>query len=172
MDIELPKWTEYKYKAVNFIYECKMKLNWKTLTDNTVMDVRCGMYFSCCRAILNIYPDVGCVIALQNSRTCNDKIFPDEGFEKHVDDLKVTFSVADIETRISLQDYKGKIDKVVSWNAFHEIRDKERALESIFSMLKPGGEVAISFYLRNATYAWQRKMFSIGKWNQYLVCTI
>ncbi|GFU43038.1 uncharacterized protein NPIL_390172 [Nephila pilipes] len=68
---------------------------------------------------------------------------------------------------ISLEAYAGKIDKIVSWNAFQQIHRKERALENVYHMLKPGGHVGMWFYLNNPEYSWPWKMKSTGKWDQY-----
>ncbi|GFT35017.1 uncharacterized protein NPIL_394171 [Nephila pilipes] len=167
MDIGTEEWNEFLPKANEFILQCMWKLKWKNLSKDVVMDLRFGMYFSCSRAILEQYPDVGCVIALDNPYIIRDRSFSDKRFEKHINNEKITFSSASIETRISLEAYAGKIDKIVSWNAFQQIHRKERALENVYHMLKPGGHVGMWFYLNNPEYSWPWKMKSTGKWDQY-----
>ncbi|GFT42688.1 hypothetical protein NPIL_588821 [Nephila pilipes] len=149
----------------DIITECSTTLKWEDLSKDVVMDVRFGMHFSCTRAILEYFPDAGCVIALNNPDIPRDRDFQDKVFEKNIN--KIKFSSANIEIRSSLQEYEGKIDKIVSWNTFQQIRNKERAFENIHYVLKSGGHVGIWFYIYNPVCSWESKMMSMRKWNEY-----
>ncbi|GFT35021.1 uncharacterized protein NPIL_394191 [Nephila pilipes] len=150
-------------RAREFIIQCKTKLKWEDLSEDTVMNVGSGTDFFSCRAILEQFPNVKRVITLDHPYIHREAFF----WNKNFDHRRVEFRAADIETRVSLQDYEGKINKIVSWNKFHEIRRKEWTIENMFYMLKPGGSIAIWFHVDNPDYVWLWKMISIGKWNQY-----
>ncbi|GFT35011.1 uncharacterized protein NPIL_394151 [Nephila pilipes] len=150
-----------------FINMCGTKLNWKNLSNVIVMDVGCGNVFDCCKAILQQFPDVGHLIALDKMSNIRNVGL----FKKYLKALgeRFQFYVADVQIKPIVQYYEGMIDKIVSRNAFQEISNKKLAFENVFRMLKPGGETAITFNLNDEISTWLEKMVSIPKWNKYIV---
>ncbi|GFT35025.1 hypothetical protein NPIL_394211 [Nephila pilipes] len=68
--------------------------------------------------------------------------------------------------RASLQEFEGKINKIVSRNTLQQIQNKELALENMFHMLEPGGEAGILFYLSSLSTPWLQKIAS-SRWKKY-----
>ncbi|GFV38094.1 uncharacterized protein TNCV_4204041 [Trichonephila clavipes] len=66
--------------------------------------------------------------------------------------------------RESLQEYEGRISKIISRNVLERTQNKELAFENIYHLLKPGGEVGVVFNLNNFTDTWQKKLASTNRW--------
>ncbi|GFS79425.1 hypothetical protein NPIL_671061, partial [Nephila pilipes] len=66
----------------------------------------------------------------------------------------------------SLQEFEGKINKIVSRNTLQQIQNKELALENMFHMLEPGGQAGILFYLNSLLTPWLQKIAS-SRWKKY-----
>ncbi|GFT34936.1 hypothetical protein NPIL_588561 [Nephila pilipes] len=156
--------------AINFVTKCKNELKWEDLSKDTVMDVGCGYNFYCSRAILHQFPNVGRLIALDMhpSIIMKTRLARDEMFKNKIISNIVQYCAADIEIRDSLQTYKGSIDKVVSRNVFHQIENKELAIENIYHLLKPGGDAALLFFLDNPIFTLYCKIMSMEKWSKYI----
>ncbi|GFU14303.1 uncharacterized protein NPIL_413521 [Nephila pilipes] len=159
--------------AINFVTKCKNELKWEDLSKDTVMDVGCGYNFYCSRAILHQFPNVGRLIALDMhpSIIMKTRLVRDEMFKNKIMSNIVQYCAADIEIRDSLQTYKGSIDKVVSRNVFHQIENKELAIENIYHLLKPGGDAALLFFFDNPIFTWYCKIMSMEKWSKYIDTT-
>ncbi|CAL1278007.1 unnamed protein product [Larinioides sclopetarius] len=146
----------HRVSAKTLIESCKGEFGWEELSRDVIMDVGCGVRGYGVQRILQLFPAVGTIIGI-----CKD--------QEEVDKLKETtkkieFAVADIEKRETLQNYEGRITKVISIHVFHQIMEKEEAFRNIYHLLKPGGEVAVLFAIKSVTYEWLTEMLKNPKW--------
>ncbi|GFQ71693.1 hypothetical protein TNCT_516601 [Trichonephila clavata] len=66
--------------AREFIKRCKTELNWKDLSNDIVMDIGCGVYLLCCRALLEEFPRMGCLLAGDKFDVLTTEIWTDSFF--------------------------------------------------------------------------------------------
>ncbi|GFU05972.1 hypothetical protein NPIL_148281, partial [Nephila pilipes] len=135
--------TEYRLGCVQFIKNCAKVFHWKDLSEDVIMDIGCGEEMNCCNTMLEEYPNVKGIIAVDNELAVYRFVQT-----RRID--KIHACLGDIEKRESLSYYEGKMNKVISTSTFHHIQDKELAFQNVFHLLKPNGEAAFYFYLDNS----------------------
>ncbi|GFT97483.1 hypothetical protein TNCV_386651 [Trichonephila clavipes] len=52
-----------------FVKRCADEFHWKDLSEDVVMDIGCGAELNCCKAILERFPDVRALIAVDKETT-------------------------------------------------------------------------------------------------------
>lgn len=140
---------------------CKENLGWENLSKDTViMDVGCGVHFKCCKEIIEQFPDVERVIAL------------DKKDMSHVSLGKVQIVCANIEEWDSVRKLEEKINIIVSRNALQQVQDIEMPLKNMYRMLKPGGNIGITYYINSIVDTWMKKIASVAKWKKYRVINV
>ncbi|KAF8778309.1 Juvenile hormone acid O-methyltransferase like protein [Argiope bruennichi] len=123
--------------SVKFVKLCALKFGWGELSGATVMDLGCGKDLPCAKTVLEHFPKVKSIIALDSSREQLDAIT----FRSD----KIVHFLADITHRREIRQYERKVDKIVSTNVLHQIPSKERVFRNVYRLLKSGGEAAFLF---------------------------
>ncbi|GFT77548.1 hypothetical protein NPIL_20011 [Nephila pilipes] len=156
-------------QARDFITRCKIEFKWEDLSNHLVMDIGCGAFFYCTRAILEQFPEVACVVPIdRNAHIIKLERSFGEDFEIRLRDARIQFHPVDILDSVCVQEFNGKIDKIVCRNTLQQICNKEQALRNIYDMLRPGGHAGILFCLANPVGTWQSTISSMEKWKQYM----
>ncbi|GFR00022.1 jhamt [Trichonephila clavata] len=140
---------------IQFVQRCADEFQWKDLSEDVVMDIGCGEELNCCKAILMQFPEVKELIAVDQEITTF--------LTAHIIN-KVEFCVGDILLRDSLELYEGKMDKVISTDTFHQIKNKEKAFRNVYHMLKPGGEAGFYFCVKACMYTLLTVLSKIPKY--------
>ncbi|GFY67734.1 hypothetical protein TNIN_351911 [Trichonephila inaurata madagascariensis] len=86
----------------------------------------------------------------------------------HFRDRRIEFCVGDVLERDSLKSYEGKMNKIISTNAFHQIDDKERAFRNVYRLLKPGGEAGFFFCVKSYTHKFLTDLSEMPKFREML----
>ncbi|GFY42646.1 hypothetical protein TNIN_258391 [Trichonephila inaurata madagascariensis] len=68
----------------------------------------------------------------------------------------------------SLKSYEGKMNKIISTNAFHQIDNKEMAFRNVYRLLKPGGEAGFFFCVKSYTHKFLTDLSEIPKFREML----
>ncbi|XP_055946070.1 uncharacterized protein LOC129976487 [Argiope bruennichi] len=123
--------------TIKFVKLCASKFGWEDLSEATVMDLGCGKDLNCARTVLEDFPNVKSIIALDGNREQLDEIT----FKSD----KIIHLLADIRHRREIRQYEGKIDKIISTHVLHQIPSKERVFRNVYRLLKSGGEAAFLF---------------------------
>ncbi|GFR28661.1 jhamt [Trichonephila clavata] len=154
-------------KAREFITRCKTELNWEDLSEDTVMDIGCGSDFLCSRALLEKFPRMGCLLAIDTVSFMTSEIMADEFFAEYFRNATLQLHLVDIMDSSGLEDYRNFIHKIVCRNMLHQVADKELAFKNMYDMLRPGGHAGIIFCLANDICTWQIIISSSKNWGQY-----
>ncbi|GBN69597.1 hypothetical protein AVEN_244132-1 [Araneus ventricosus] len=120
-----------------FVKLCASTFGWEDLSEDTVMDVGCGKGLYCARTVLENFPNVKSIIALDGSPAQLEGIT----FKSP----RITRLLADILKRTDIHRYEGKVDKVISTHVLHQIQNKEKVFKNVYRLLKPGGEAGFLF---------------------------
>ncbi|GFR26105.1 uncharacterized protein TNCT_683451 [Trichonephila clavata] len=148
--------------AKRFLELISSKFGWGDLSDDIVMDIGCGNpKIKFCDLLLGLFPKVKKVIAIDKKShliayiKCGKK------------NPKIDFEYGDIEDRSTLENWEGKISKVVSSHCFHQLKDHETAFKNVYLLLKPGGEAALLFCLQSGYVGWHVDLVNDPKWKKY-----
>ncbi|CAL1273976.1 unnamed protein product [Larinioides sclopetarius] len=120
-----------------FVKLCASTFGWEDLSEDIVMDLGCGKGLHCARALLENFPNVKSIIALDG----NPKELEGITFKSP----RITQVLADILKRRDIHQYEGKVDKVISTHVLHQISNKEKVFKNVYRLLYPGGEAAFLF---------------------------
>ncbi|GFS54392.1 hypothetical protein TNIN_409711 [Trichonephila inaurata madagascariensis] len=153
--------------ARELIARCITELNWEDLSEDTVMDIGCGGFFLCTRALLEKFPRMGCLLAVDKFRTISNEIKEDEFFAEYFRNNSLQFHLADITDSSSLEFYRGLIHKIVSRNMLQHVTDKEMAFQHMYDLLRPGGHAAVLFCIENPVETWRLIISTSTNWEQY-----
>ncbi|GFQ71972.1 jhamt [Trichonephila clavata] len=144
------------HDSFRFVNRCIEKFQWQDLSKDVIMDIGCGHELNCCIAILDQFPDVRELIAVDKDSTVFQKA--------HTRERRIRFCVGDIQERDSLKSYEGKMDKVISTNTFDEIIDKEMSFRNAYRLLKPGGEAGFYFCVNTYMHKFLSVLSEIPKY--------
>ncbi|GFX56013.1 hypothetical protein TNCV_1953331 [Trichonephila clavipes] len=120
-------------RARIFIERCETELDWENLSDDTIMDMGCGAYFSCTRALLEKFPQIGCLVAIDANNVMSEEIMEDEFFAEYFRKKILQFRLVDI----------------TNWNVLQQITNKRLAFQNMYDLLRPGGHAAVLFSISN-----------------------
>ncbi|GFV00603.1 uncharacterized protein TNCV_915431 [Trichonephila clavipes] len=154
-------------QAREFIMRCKTELKWEDLSEDFVMDIGCGVHFLCCRALLEKFPLIFCVLATDIAPLFAVETLADKFLGKYFRNMSLQFHPIDITDRSSLEEFENRISKIVCRNTLQQIANKELAFKNMYHLLKPGGHAGIMFCLANPVGSWQLKISSSKNWGQY-----
>ncbi|GFR00019.1 jhamt [Trichonephila clavata] len=154
-----PLQTSARYHSPRFVKRCADEFQWKDLSKDVVMDIGCGDELHCCKAILMQFPDVRELIAVDKEST----VFQTAHFRNRIE-----FCVGDIQERDDFKSYEGKMNKILSTDAFHLIIDKEAAFRNVYRLLKPGGEAGFLFYVNSCMNKFLMALMEIPKYRAIL----
>ncbi|KAF8778356.1 Juvenile hormone acid O-methyltransferase like protein [Argiope bruennichi] len=131
-------------------------------SQEVVMDVGCGPGRLTSKFILPRFPNLKELIALD--------IIPEmiEAAKSLYPHPKVEYVVADFDDRSSIEKWKGQLTKFVSIHCFNRLKHQKQAFETVYQLLKPKGEAAVLFLLRNGYYDAIMKLSKDPKWSEYL----
>ncbi|GFQ71226.1 jhamt [Trichonephila clavata] len=142
------------YLSEDFVKLCAQEFQWRDLSRDVVMDINCGNEFYCCKFILEEFPDVSALVAIDNvPKICLVR----------KPSRKIHVYHADIVERETLKQFQGKMDKAVSANTFHLITEKKMAFENVYRLLKPAGEAAFLFYLDSELHSFKNALLEMPK---------
>ncbi|GFS54387.1 hypothetical protein TNIN_409691 [Trichonephila inaurata madagascariensis] len=158
---------QFLEKAREFITRCKTELNWEDLSEDTVMDIGCGKDFLCSRALLEKFPQIGCLLAIDALPVMTKEIMEDEFFAEYFRNATLQFHLFDIGDSSGHEGYRNLVHKIVSRNMLHQVADKELAFKNMYDLLRPGGHAGIVFCLANDICTWQVIISSSKNWGQY-----
>ncbi|GFS43531.1 hypothetical protein NPIL_170091 [Nephila pilipes] len=139
-------------EALHFVRSCASEFH----SDDVVMDVGCGPEMYCCKAVLEVFPQVKSLIAVDSEQRLQNA---------ERTDIIMPF-IGNIQERDSLEYYEGKISKVFSMNVVHEIKDKELAFQNVYRLLKCGGEAAFSFCVESKGNKFIKAMLEVPKYKK------
>ncbi|GFX56056.1 HTH_Tnp_Tc3_2 domain-containing protein [Trichonephila clavipes] len=83
-------------RARKFIKRCETELDWEDLSDDTIMDIGCGDHFLCTRALLEKFPRIGCLVAIDTVDVMSEEIMEDEFFAEYFRKKILQFRLLDI----------------------------------------------------------------------------
>ncbi|CAL1275211.1 unnamed protein product, partial [Larinioides sclopetarius] len=139
-------------------------LRWGDLSGELVMDVGCGLGNMSTKCILQRFPRVSKIVAIDKDPYCIQRS-KDEF--KHETFKKAKFHCASITDWAELQRWKGKISKIISAHCISFVKRQERAFRNMFELLKPGGQAALLFILRSESDDVYLEMAKKPKWSEY-----
>ncbi|GFX56081.1 hypothetical protein TNCV_1954011 [Trichonephila clavipes] len=90
---------QFLEKAREFITRCKTELDWEDLSADMVMDIGCGKDFSCTKALLEKFPQMGCLLAIDTVPVMTNEIMEDEFFTEYFRNATLQFHLLDIGGR-------------------------------------------------------------------------
>ncbi|GFQ97200.1 hypothetical protein TNCT_494661 [Trichonephila clavata] len=155
--------------AVDFINKLKNEFNWQISSRDTLMDIGCGKTFYCSQAIVNLFPDFKCLIAIdKNADLLQWRPRENKRFENLHKSNIIKLLVADVEDSTFFENYIDSVDKIVSRNVLYHVKNKIKALRNIYKTLKPGGAAAILFWLDNPIGTWTTEILSMRKWSSFV----
>ncbi|GFT34938.1 hypothetical protein NPIL_588571 [Nephila pilipes] len=90
-------------QAHDFITRCKTEFQWEDLSNDFVMDIRCGVQFHCTRAIIDQFPEVGYVTPIdKNPHTLLLEDTVGTEFSTRLRDARLQFHNCDILDRFDI----------------------------------------------------------------------
>ncbi|GFS66283.1 hypothetical protein NPIL_549761, partial [Nephila pilipes] len=66
----------------------------------------------------------------------------------------------------TLQEFEGKMDKLISTDTIHTISNKKLVFENVYSLLRPGGQVALHFLVDSCYYNFLTVLLGIPKFKK------
>ncbi|KAF8778073.1 juvenile hormone acid O-methyltransferase-like [Argiope bruennichi] len=153
-----PLWCEFTNAETK---EFLSSLQWGDLSGELVMDVGCGEGDMSTKCILNLFPRVGKIIAIDIDPYCIQR---SKILHKH---KKVEYRRADVTMMDHLQRWGSHFSKIVCTHCITFIEEQERAFMNMFHLLQPGGEAAIFFALRSESDDVYLEMSKKSKWSKY-----
>ncbi|GFS40867.1 hypothetical protein TNIN_22671, partial [Trichonephila inaurata madagascariensis] len=151
--------------ARRFITRCEIELDWEDLSDDTIMDMGCGIHFSCTRALLEKFPRIGCLVAIDIVNVMTKEIREDEFFAEYFGKEILQFRHLDITD--CLKNYGKIVNKIVCRNVLQQVFDKEMAFQNMYDLLRPGGHAAILFCIATPVGTCHLRLSSSTNWAQH-----
>ncbi|GIY93087.1 methyltransf_25 domain-containing protein [Caerostris extrusa] len=148
---------------VRYILLLKLKSypQWKDLSGEVVMDVGCGDGSESTKCILQLFPRVKKIIAIDKLRRV---IAAAKRENAHP---KIEYHVANITKKLTLMTWYNKISKIISFHCFEFVKLKA-AFQNVFFLLKPGGEGVIVLMTSNAFRDAYDEMLGNPMWSRHL----
>ncbi|GIY47838.1 methyltranfer_dom domain-containing protein [Caerostris extrusa] len=131
-------------------------LGWGRLTNKDIMDIGCGDGSRSTKAIIDVFPTVRRVIAMDSE---SEKI---RGAFGNTCPSKVFYMRADILHSSTFKGYEGSMHAIFSDFCFNDFDDHETAFRNVYDLLTPGGSAAIRFPLKIPIYDWIKEVYA--KW--------
>ncbi|GBN01448.1 Juvenile hormone acid O-methyltransferase [Araneus ventricosus] len=145
-----------------FISEKLPHLGWgQTKEKEVVLDVGCGPGGNTFQLILPLFPQAEKIFAID--------LMPNmiEFARIHNNHPLIEYTVADIENRSTVEQWKGQISKLTAIHCIQWLKDKRRGFQNIFALLKPRGEMAFIFVMESPVYASILALESNPKWSKF-----
>ncbi|KAF8778074.1 Juvenile hormone acid O-methyltransferase like protein [Argiope bruennichi] len=139
-------------------------LRWGDLSGELVMDIGCGMGYMSTKCILQRFPRVSEIVAIDKDPYCihrSQMEFKNDSYKK------VKFHCISITDMAELEPWKGKISKIFSFHCISFVRRQERAFRNMFELLIPGGQAALLFVLRSESDDVYLEMMKNPKWSRF-----
>ncbi|CAL1275214.1 unnamed protein product [Larinioides sclopetarius] len=153
-----PLWCDFNNAETK---EFLTSLEWGHLSGELVMDVGCGEGNMSTKCILNLFPQIRKIIAIDIDPYCIQR---SKIYHKH---KKVEYRRADVTMMDELQRWKRQFSKIVCANCITFIEEQERAFMNMFHLLKPGGQAALFFTLKSESDDVYLEMNNKSKWTKY-----
>ncbi|CAH1407661.1 unnamed protein product [Nezara viridula] len=151
-----------KRDAMDIVEERRDFLKWTS--GERVLDIGCGPGDVTVNVLFPILPEdatlVGCDISEEMITYCN----------KFINNDRISFKTQNIEDKdiaeiLELESF----NKIFSFNCLHWIKDHRQAMENMFSLLKPGGEILLMFVTpNNPVLVMFYKLNASDKWSKYI----
>ncbi|XP_044748962.1 juvenile hormone acid O-methyltransferase-like [Coccinella septempunctata] len=158
----------YKHKkglqqsdSVYVIENFSKYLRWKDQKE-TILDVGCGDGHTLCEILLpRIADNVEKVVGADSSRDMVE--FARDEYECQ----NVVFEQLDVETVDVPEKFREKFDHIFSFFCLHWVIKQSVALNNIYNMLKPEGQILLTFLAKNPIYDIYEEMSKMEKWAKY-----
>ncbi|GIX88237.1 methyltransf_25 domain-containing protein [Caerostris darwini] len=151
---------EYNVRYI-LLRKLKSYPQWKDLSGEVVMDIGCGDGSESTKCILQLFPRVEKIIAIDKLRRV---IAAAKRENAHP---QIEYHVANITKKLTLMTWYNKISKIISFHCFEFVKLKE-AFRNVFFLLKPGGEGVIVLMTSNAFRDAYDEMLENPMWRRYL----
>ncbi|GIY93084.1 methyltransf_25 domain-containing protein [Caerostris extrusa] len=153
---------------VRYILLLKLKSypQWKDLSGEVVMDIGCGDGSESTKCILQLFPRVEKILAIDKHRRV---IAAAKRENAHP---KIEYHAANIAKilcpkKLTLMTWYNKISKIISFHCFEFVKLKA-AFQNVFFLLKPGGEGVIVLMTSNAFRDAYDEMLGNRMWSRHL----
>ncbi|KAK4886611.1 hypothetical protein RN001_002882 [Aquatica leii] len=81
---------------------------------------------------------------------------------------KVSFEQMNIAAEDVPVDFEENFDHIFSFYCLHWVQDQRKAMSNIFKMLKPGGDVLLTFLASNPIFEIYESLSKKGRWESYM----
>ncbi|KAJ3657568.1 hypothetical protein Zmor_009358 [Zophobas morio] len=81
---------------------------------------------------------------------------------------KIDFVALDISSASILPEFHDFFDHIFSFYCLHWVVEQRQAMKNMFDMLKPGGEILVTFLASNPIYDVYERMAKSNKWCSYM----
>ncbi|KAB0792591.1 hypothetical protein PPYR_14550 [Photinus pyralis] len=129
-----------------------------------VLEIGCGPGKSASECVLPLLPKT-CQIYVGVDKSPQMVEYANANYSA---DPRLRFDLMDITTDQPPRHFLNAFDHIVSFNCFHFVTDHRKALENVYLMTKPGGNIFISFPAKNAIFDVYVAMAREEKWAPYL----
>nr|QNT17933.1 juvenile hormone acid O-methyltransferase [Colaphellus bowringi] len=80
---------------------------------------------------------------------------------------KVEFVHFDIAAKVLPEDFEGRFHHIFSFYTLHWVKKQRKAFENMYKLLKPGGDMLLTFLASNSIFDIYLNMSKIKKWKPY-----
>ncbi|GFY44417.1 juvenile hormone acid O-methyltransferase [Trichonephila inaurata madagascariensis] len=138
-------------------------LGWNICSEEDfVLDAGCGPGGTTFHWILPLFPKVKKIFGMDLVPAAI------ESAKKQNSHPLIEYSVANFEDWSTLKHWEGQITKLISVYTINWLKDQRNAFQSVFRLLKKGGEAAVCFPMQTSYYDALLKVQNSPKWSGFL----
>jgi len=138
-------------------------LQWKKDGEDAILDIGCGAGDVTKDLLLPLVPKTfGKLIGVDISEEMV------EFAKTRCENSKISFEQMNIEAEDIPVDFEEGFDHILSFYCLHWIQDQRKALANILKMLKPGGDILVTFLATNPIFDIYESLSKNGRWESYM----
>ncbi|XP_065209414.1 juvenile hormone acid O-methyltransferase-like isoform X2 [Planococcus citri] len=147
--------------VITVLQQFKSQIKWTS--GQKIIDIGCGPGDVTYELLLPLIPDDAELLAVDM-----DEKMIDLAKINYSSDARLKFDVADLVKSKDIDKYESCFDTVFSFYCLNWIPEKRLALQNMYSMLKPGGEIVFSLVVDCPNWPLHEILASSPKWSPFM----